>query len=167
MTSDQETLEAFKTYISTLKEKYRIALADESEALEQLEGARRRKEIYASTLREEGVDPRIVESTVATYRIKTGQLFSYTNGTNGNGNTEKPLSDTHAVYIAIRKHGNTGFSFGELAKFSTELGHPLTEEDVKKVFWKQKIEERMTKQDDKVYLTKDGETFNRFRAPVR
>jgi hypothetical protein len=164
MTPDSE---AHQTYIATLKEKYKTALVDEHTALESLDGARRRKEIYASTLKEEGIDPRIVENTVSTYRIKLGgtatHLFAYP-VSNGNGVPETPLSDTHAVYIAIRKHGNTGMTFGEVAKLSTELGYELTAEQVKKAFWKQQNEKRMRREGEKVFLTKEGEAFTKFRV---
>lgn len=157
-------------YIATLKEKYRSALADEKAALEQLEGARRRKEIYASTLREERIDLRAILGPIeGTYTISgKPYLFQHLhageNGSAANNGETGILSDTHAVYLAIRKHLNTGFSFEEIAKLSTDNGYPLTAEEAKKVFWKQQNEKRMTRRDGKVFLTKEGEAFNKFRV---
>jgi hypothetical protein len=157
MAPDQST---YDTYIATLKKKYLTAIEDEKHALEILEGAKRRKDIYASTLKEEGVDMRLLQSE-AQLRVLDPQLFP----TNGNGIKAAPLSDTHAVYLAIRKQGNTGLTFEEIAKVSTDDGFPLSAETAKKVYWKQAGDKRMTKgTDGKVYLTKEGENCNKFRV---
>jgi hypothetical protein len=161
------------SYLETLKDKYSAALKDEREALEALEGARRRKSVYGDTLSEEGVDVAALASAngnVLRYTITAGRrvqaLFDPDYIAPSNGLRVDPLSDTHAVYILMRKYGNVGFTIGELKKYGDLEGYDLTEKTIKNTFWKQLNQGRMERVDGgKIRLTKEGETFNKFRPP--
>jgi hypothetical protein len=156
------------SYIDTLKQKYLKALRDMRDAVRLGRDAERRRDVYGSTLKEEGEElPSLTDDrTALLFPPDTFQHGESESSANGNGHDVKPLSDTHALYLTIRKFGNKGYTFRDLANLTELAGYNLSEERVQKIYWKQVREERMRKTaDGKVFLTPDGEVFNRFRVP--
>lgn len=155
-------------YIATLKEKYLAAVRDEQAATELLRDAQRRKEVYALTLKEEKEQVPATEALngVEFEGDRVQSLFAAGAGAQTNGHKITPLNATHALHLIMLKHDNKGFTFAELKRYSDELGYGLTEDVIKKVFWRQMtkgLTERIAGS-GKVRLTEKGMKFDRFRV---
>jgi len=154
-------------YLDGLKQRYNKALSDEKKQTRAIESAREalteakaRRARYALALRDEGVD---VE--VETAKPKTRTIYISTDESPSPNGHVKPLSETHAVFLLMRKHGNVGFDSKELAGYAKDEGYDdLTEERIRLVLWKQMGRGLIEKMDDgRFRQTETGVDFNGFR----
>ena len=155
-------------FVKGLIDKYREAALKDRHLTEAFESAktalhsnRETMQLCAGLLRKVGVDPAAIEIGIDPAVVQAAKAaHEAENATNGNA----PLNITHAVYLIIKKRGNTGFSVPDLLRYSAEDGTPLTPRDLHKVLWTQLKKGRMERlEDGRIRLTEKGEAFNDFR----
>jgi hypothetical protein len=156
-------------FVRGLEDRFRQATLDERGLVEDYErlsralaDLRETKKLCAALLRKEGVDPDTIEvgidPAVARAMHDQEKVQTASNGQSG------PLNATHAVYLVMRKHDNSGLMPEEVVTGSVEMGMKLSYQEVNKVIWTQTMKKRMEKlEDGRVRLTPEGETFNNFR----
>lgn len=154
-------------YIDGLWERYKKAVAEEKKQLKVIETARgalgdakARKDRYAQSLRDEG--EQVNAEQPKPKRARPATVFISTKPSQ-NGHVV-PKSDTHAVFLLMRKNHNDPATLEELEELARQEDYSLTLEDINRVVWKQITRKYMQRsQDGRFNQTEDGEKFNSFR----
>ena len=164
MTTSDSSDPAHNFYIETLKRKYLAARNDVDAAVELLNGARHRLEVYGETLKAEGLDLAVYDNAP---RPETPELWPSTSDSGRNGHSEKPINATHAMHLLMKRHGNVGFTLREIKRLSDDAKYGLIEKTIRNTWWRQLGKGLMERVPGggqlKIRLTKEGEQFDRFR----
>jgi len=150
-------------YIETLKDKYKAALREEETAIDLLNGARRRREVYAQTLREEGVDV----AQMNGFKQSSEHLDFDSQITRLDILADRPVSGAHAFHLILKSNQNAGMTFKEMKRYSDKERYELSEKALRNIFWRQHgkgFVERVPEDNTKVRLTQKGLKFDKFRV---
>lgn len=121
-------------------------------------------EHYGQVLRDGGVDPENPHGLLTKASIY--DAFRGPNRESTNGHSSAPINNTHAVFMAMKKHNNEGFTPEGLAELTQSEDFKLTVTDVSKVFWRQTQPDKKNMEkleDGRVRLTPKGLKVMKFR----
>src|SRR5262249_49413581 len=147
------------------EEKYRAAYDKASAALSK---ARQERNLLGQLLESRGVDPASVAQLVPAAEMPLLELprqAEVETPASINGHLPiQPLSNTHAVFLLMKKYGNAGFTANQLQGYAKKAELGLTTDDVTKVFWRQMAKKTMERTEIGGFrLSAKGLRVNKFR----